>query len=118
MTPEMPNPLDPSLAFNMAPGDVELATGPQQPAAVFASPLQDAMVKPTQPQIPLHHENDKGNQVSGPDRDQVYHIRTTSKRFCFSGFQTRFRSCSYFVKIDNCGLFSVSWFGGKNARRH
>ncbi|XP_074637018.1 uncharacterized protein LOC141895158 [Acropora palmata] len=91
MTPEMPNPLDPSLAFNMAPGDVQLATGPQQPAAVFASPLQDAMVKPTQAQIPLHHENDKGNQKSEPDRDQVYHIRTTSKRFCLSGFiQTRF----------------------------
>ena len=108
MTPEMPNPLDPSLAFNMAPGDVQLATGPQQPAAVFASPLQDAMVKPTQRQIPLHHKNDKGNQESGPDRDQVYHIRTTSKRFCLSGFvQTRFRSCSYFLKIDNCGLFSL-----------
>lgn len=83
MTSDMPSaPLDAGLTFNMAPGDVQLPTPPSQPAAVLSAPVQDDVVKPTQPQIPLHDkhpEKEKGSSELEPDRKQVYHIRGTSK---------------------------------------
>ena len=71
-------PLDAGLSFNMVPNGVQVPTPPSEPAAVLSVPIQDQMERPTQPQIPLHHEyseDDEENQQLQPNRDQVYHLR-------------------------------------------
>ena len=71
-------PLDAGLSFNMVPGGDQLPTLPSQPVAVLSVPIQDQTERPTQPQIPLHHnesEDDNEIQELQPNRDQVYHIR-------------------------------------------
>lgn len=77
-TSDMTNaPLDAGLTFNMAPDGVQLPTVPSQPAAVLSAPIEDRVVKPTQPQIPLHDKYTKEDKGLSPNRDQVYHIRGT-----------------------------------------
>ena len=80
---DMPNaPLEAGLAFNMAPGDVQIPTAPTQPAAVLSEPLQESAAAPTQPQIPLHDKRPQKNKSDPdlePNREQIYHIRGTSK---------------------------------------
>lgn len=102
MTPEMPNaPLDTSLAFNMAPGEVQLPTAAPQQAAVLSAPVHDEEVKPTPPHIPLHdrhREADNKKQELQPNRDQVYHIRGTSTSAVQIFVQDFFPKCCPFKK--------------------
>lgn len=110
-------PLDAGLSFNMVPSGGPVPTVPSQPAAVLPVPIQDQEEQPTQPQIPLHDkhpENDKAKLELQPNRDQVYHLRGSSKLNSQLLFLPLLRCCCYVgflknVKIITSVEVDVGW---------